>query len=130
MRWCVTQSCRLFRWCMYTPKLICCFEICMMFIHVSCLQNTIQWLQVRYQVYGFMEFVWQGGMRTITFVTALMVCSHCLSPNTGTRTGKKWVVWDNEECFTLHRDWGPHCFLLCWFLVPVPGFGPGVSQCE
>ena len=62
-------------------------------------------------------------------LSCLMVCSHCLSPDSGTRTGKKWVVWNYTERFTLHRDRDP-TVSYCAGPGAGPCPGPGVSQCE
>ena len=69
----------------------------------------------------WLEVLWDG--------EGVMVCSHCLSLDTGTGTVKKWVVWYNAERFTLHRDQDP-IVSHCAGPGPCSGFGPGVSQCE
>ena len=61
--------------------------------------------------YSFRHLKWQSyGLFTV-----------CLSPGHRNRDGKKWVVWDYTECFTLHRDQDP---LFPIVLIPVPVLGP------
>ena len=49
--------------------------------------------------------------------------------DTRTGTGKKWVVWDYTEHFTLHRDRNP---IVSYCAGPGPGAssGPRVRQCD